>query len=194
MNSGTPHISESDLISSCPNISNLMLWFGTTLIPDILNLPIKRFSTRSFGFLEDRWAVDPNEAKLVAWCSKITHIALVTLEKEESRHLAHFPALEYLMILGSMANGREGIMGALQHCPQLKVVVWLLGPVSDVTRTQAVKDGGDSDSDIRIVKVDGLITADWSRGAQGLEDMWDVAEEEVGMRREDHSPRVRVDR
>ncbi|TFK69488.1 hypothetical protein BDN72DRAFT_840343 [Pluteus cervinus] len=174
----------SALLPFCPNAHNVAFWFNSSPSPDLLNLPVKRLTLDDFGFLTSRLERDPDDIQLAQWCSNITHLTVADgFTEEDSRYLTHFPALEYLMTLES--GDDEGIREILKCFPQLKVVVRLLGPVSDDEKTQVVRDSQLEGlyQDIRVVKMDALFMADWVRGAQGLGDVFDVAEREVEARR-----------
>ncbi|TFK59582.1 hypothetical protein BDN72DRAFT_966009 [Pluteus cervinus] len=177
--------SYSELLSSCPNVSNLALWYGTspTIDIDTLDLPIQRIAITRFQLLrEGSWSADSDQ-RFFGWCSRITHIALggpESMTPSDREFLVQFPALRYLLV----SELEDGIQDTLRCCPQLKVVIRLQGRLSHPGKTHVVQEDGNRTQDIRVVKIDGMFRADWYRGTMGLADMWQLAEKEVERRRE----------
>ncbi|TFK61608.1 hypothetical protein BDN72DRAFT_849523 [Pluteus cervinus] len=188
----THHICLRDSASSsflplCPNAYDVAFWFDSAPSSGLLNLPVKRLTFNDFGFLKDRLDSDPDDIHVTKWCCNITHLTVAAgFTEKERKYLVHFPALEYLMILEAHDDGRLG--ETIQRSPRLKVVVRLLGPVSDDRKTQvAVNHLHRGSQDIRIVTMDALFMADWVRGAQGFGDVFDMAEREVEARKKTES-------
>ncbi|TFK64393.1 hypothetical protein BDN72DRAFT_963238 [Pluteus cervinus] len=176
---GTLPFSHSDLLSSCPNVSNLALWSGTFPTINMLDLPIRKVALTSLSILRN--LLERSDPKLVGWCSNITHIAMAdSITEYDRRLLGYFPALRYLLV----PDFDTGVQEALRRCPQLRVVILLQGHVSwEDDRTQVIQEDRNASRDIRVVRVDCLFRGDWTRGTKGLPDMWDLAEKEVERRR-----------
>ncbi|TFK69489.1 hypothetical protein BDN72DRAFT_840344 [Pluteus cervinus] len=175
----------SSFLPLCPNAYNVAFWFHSTPSPGVFNLPVTRLTFDDFGFLMDELDSDPENTQLTKWCSNITHLTVAeAFTKTERKYLVHFSALEYLMILEWYDNGSLG--ETIKHLPRLKVAVRLLGSVSDNEKTQVVGYSklDEEYQDIRIIRMDALFMADWVRGAQGLGDVFDMAEREVEARKQ----------
>ncbi|TFK73873.1 hypothetical protein BDN72DRAFT_834203 [Pluteus cervinus] len=187
---------QTDLFTYCPNIWNLGLWCTGTLSEAVYKLKgLRRLALDFYGFEslreeEHDGTVQPSipiDIQKVAWFSNITH--LVTSEITtiaSSIPLRRLPNLTHFMILS--LTPRDVLRHILQSYPKLKVVVWLLGHVTDENKVFVLDSHSDDApkiNDKRIVTMNARFSENWIRAAKGdLEkDLWVIAERTVEERR-----------
>ena len=72
----------------------------------------------------------------------------------------------------------------LKRCPQIEVLVIVLGSVQSVTEHIVLDSlGGVIFADDRVVVVDGLFMVSWTQGTRGEDNVWAIAERTIKERK-----------
>ncbi len=123
----------------------------------------------------------------IAWFSSITHLVVSEIPTiAASIPLRQLPNVTHFMVLSSIRL--EVFQHILQSHPNLKVVVWLLGHVTDENKVFVLdphSDDAPKVDDKRIVTMDARFSDNWIRAANGdgERDLWAIAERTVDKRR-----------
>ncbi|TFK69501.1 hypothetical protein BDN72DRAFT_959570 [Pluteus cervinus] len=177
------------LLSTCPNVSDLVFWSGVQNTAQILNLPITRLYFENNDFIgAELWGL-PKTPQIEQWCSHITHLVLgsdinysSSVALDDLKVLTLFPSLTHFMTFSW--NKPPVIRRLLVCCLHLQVFVWLWGrgEAEDPTHVVEGEDECPVD-DPRIVTLNGTYVRDWMRSFQGEDDFWILAEREIQRKR-----------
>ncbi|TFK64392.1 hypothetical protein BDN72DRAFT_963237 [Pluteus cervinus] len=179
------------LLSSCPHVSDLVLWNGVNTTAKVLNLPITRLFFKETDFVGAKLWDLPKTPQIQRWCSNITHLVLGGHINDSE--VASTPCLNVLTLFPSLThfmtfcwNKTPVIRRILACCLRLKVFVWLWGRPAIVNRTTVAREGDECPvDDPRIVTLNGYYLTDWIKGSRGEDDIWILAEREIRNRRHD---------
>ncbi|TFK69477.1 hypothetical protein BDN72DRAFT_612659 [Pluteus cervinus] len=162
-----------------------MFWYSARATVKIFDLPLKRLSLHYVDVFDHHLTPfhDTDPGKI--WCSNITHIAWGTLTESLCRLFTYFPNLTHIMV--GAWNTTTLVGEVLKQYPSVQVLIWLLADFRSDNETFVIEPNEEKDSgfdDYRVVTINGHLFKDWIRGAQGEEDMWDIAERKVKERKE----------
>ncbi|TFK61013.1 hypothetical protein BDN72DRAFT_485615 [Pluteus cervinus] len=189
---GLSHINQESIIQLCPNVSDLVLWFGSVTTFEIFNLHLNRLTIPPFPDESDKFETlarglqKTDEEKYRKWCESVTHFAWPTISLSGCQLLCEFPNLTHFL-MGDWDGDVQGIVDYMvKWCKGLKVLVVLLGKMPDLdTAKPYVHDSWDDVvfGDVRVVIIERYYVLDWIEGAKGRDDLWEVAERTVEERR-----------
>ncbi|TFK61017.1 hypothetical protein BDN72DRAFT_485696 [Pluteus cervinus] len=183
VSSASVPFTQTTLLSTCPNVTDLVLWYGIDTTAEVLKLPITRLFFKNTDFVgAELWDL-PKTPQIERWCSNITHVVLGSQinDSDSIRNLnvlTLFPSLTHFMTF--CWNKAPVIHRILGCCPRLKVFVWLWGKCGARDFTKIVKGEDECPvDDPRIVTLNGYYLMDWIRGSRGEDDIWRLAEGEI---------------
>ncbi|TFK73878.1 hypothetical protein BDN72DRAFT_956212 [Pluteus cervinus] len=190
--SASPSIEEDELLGSCPNISNLVLYGDVTFPPEMFDLHLDHFSFHAMPHVFEKAMENLKQTdgkKYQQWCSSITHLSWGTVSISTVQLLPSFPNLTHFLF-GEFNNPFQDLMDTvLTLCRSLEVLVVLSGGMKSMSELFVLNSSPELDEqgvvfrDERVVLVDCCFAVDWVRGARGEEDLWTVAERIVRARR-----------
>ncbi|TFK65034.1 hypothetical protein BDN72DRAFT_846116 [Pluteus cervinus] len=162
-------------VSLCPNITNLLLWTGidNAQIDAIAHLPLMHLSVNL------KELIRTNRTSLSSLFSKITHLDLVNIMRQESEivELKAFSSLTHLAVLESTPWGLLAML--FEHLSTLKVVVYLDSNCDEL----GVADRFDIlDDDLRVVQMTcraDMAVEEWLLDVQQGLGLWGMADNAV---------------
>lgn len=158
-----------------------------TITPEIFDLPLTRLSVHSLCTFEhdlNEVVQSPDTSRVAEWCSRITHINMGSFDDAARQHLPFFLNLTHLLI--GAWNHEAATQEALKLCPRLEVLIWLVGSYRSTKETFVEENSERAPhfDDIRVVTINAYFALDWLRGAEGMDDMWIIAERDIVERRQ----------
>ncbi|KAF8907893.1 hypothetical protein CPB84DRAFT_1843739 [Gymnopilus junonius] len=166
------------LLSSCPNIRNLALWYSATLCNHVDAMRNLRLTTLSAD-LEDF----PPQKLLSPTFYNLTHLDIINLGYDPSWKdwtvLADLPKLMHIMIALEFPDDNDVVEQCLEHCKVLQLFVfWKESGLGFPTETRDLE--AISDERLVLVRHDSDLSKElrheWDKGARGGIYYWMTAE------------------